>query len=993
MNIIRRWTKQTLDYWTQRIQENKQPLLFMGYLILSMVISYGLGLLRIHEGISHDWGFTKLKHWLMQVFSFFISFSPSLGFASDVIAYQAAIIAIAIPLSLEIISRISERYQSGVITKEFNRQWQLKVLLLLVIVNALSGVTLKFFVDSKVDSGWKILAWLIFLLFMATNVLLFAFFDTLRQYATKTKFLLDRLFNDLTQVLRRVTSNQQMSDKRLQKSQEEFISALEGIGDILVFETKNRKNNQYIIEGLKQIQDISEKFFALQNSQPGKFSKLLYSHELLQLHEANQLEASSQLQFFPKKYLVALMAIVNQFLRLHEVALEVKNLEIARLSLYNLIWLLSNLSQAINHDQSIKTLIRVIADLRYTNQQIQDEFSYTLSVTWYTSVVFKNSFKLGYLGEFGSYFVSSIHEIISSGKTQVFEQLVSTLHDSGDIKHNDKYMVEELQSFLWQIGYKSYNEANQNEQLGKKLNKLNFLASELRTQEQVNQCLELFKELQDIIFRCFSSVNQEEIQNQLEEVHTNLVFRFKFNNLIYLMFDIGAYCIFKNRYDYIYKLWTFRQPNDADAMWLGHDIVPVSLLGLFNFYFQNTFGSAILWDNHHGSRRYFDQYFLILLLREFLNSQVITNQARQNLVSTFQIPDNINSRVLSDISYNVNRLIPIARELTNLSDSLQILGFDTNQLNDAIEDGLIIFLESLKPKADEQLDKQLRSRKISKTKVEQFKSEFFKGYNEQASVRYLFKNFGLYDDKTHEVGDININLFGLSELYKKAIFFEEWYVDYGDTGFDYGQNFARSEDSELIVRILKACNLSENLTLDNIIENLKDNLDNFIIIGVNARFNDFLYNSDRFKAKGIDGESDLNIPGFLGSYIYGNYKIPAFNYFCQIPTEEGLPNQATLVIDKNHLGKLIQYKPVTADEPYQIEQHFAFHISAFAEDEMLMNKSLQQPPDFVVAKDNESKQRAYLETQVLIRIYEKFTLENDPNFSGYLIPESDFDFD
>ena len=56
MNIIRRWTKQTLDYWTQRIQENKQPLLFMGYLILSMVISYGLGLLRIHEGISHDWG-------------------------------------------------------------------------------------------------------------------------------------------------------------------------------------------------------------------------------------------------------------------------------------------------------------------------------------------------------------------------------------------------------------------------------------------------------------------------------------------------------------------------------------------------------------------------------------------------------------------------------------------------------------------------------------------------------------------------------------------------------------------------------------------------------------------------------------------------------------------------------------------------------------------------------------------------------------------------
>lgn len=66
--------------------------------------------------------------------NWFNTFSPSLDFASDVIAYQAAIIAIAIPLSLEIISRISERYQSGVITKEFNRQWQLGLLLLLGIV-------------------------------------------------------------------------------------------------------------------------------------------------------------------------------------------------------------------------------------------------------------------------------------------------------------------------------------------------------------------------------------------------------------------------------------------------------------------------------------------------------------------------------------------------------------------------------------------------------------------------------------------------------------------------------------------------------------------------------------------------------------------------------------------------------------------------------------------------------------------------------------------
>ncbi|WP_413171046.1 hypothetical protein [Anabaena azotica] len=262
-------------------------------------------------------------------------------------------------------------------------------------------------------------------------------------------------------------------------------------------------------------------------------------------------------------------------------------------------------------------------------------------------------------------------------------------------------------------------------------------------------------------------------------------------------------------------------------------------------------------------------------------------------------------------------------------------------------------------------------------------------------MRYLFKHFSLYEDSTHDIGDVNLTL-GLNEIAPKPIFFEEWYVDYGNRGFFYGQDLANLENAELIVKILKACHLSENITLDNII-NIASNgndINNLIIIGVNARFHDFLYDYHRFKAAGIDGELELNIPEFRGSYIHGASKIPVFNYSCnRIPTEEGIPNQATLVIDKNHLGKLIQYTPATADEPYQIEQHFAFRISAFAEDEMLMNELLQQPPDFVVAKGDEADQRAYLETQVLIKIYEKLNLEIDQTFVGYLIPEADFEFD
>jgi hypothetical protein len=62
-----------------------------------------------------------------------LEFSPSTGFLSDIIAFQGAVIAIAIPLSFEIIARISERYQSGILVEKFNQQWQIRWLLRLLV--------------------------------------------------------------------------------------------------------------------------------------------------------------------------------------------------------------------------------------------------------------------------------------------------------------------------------------------------------------------------------------------------------------------------------------------------------------------------------------------------------------------------------------------------------------------------------------------------------------------------------------------------------------------------------------------------------------------------------------------------------------------------------------------------------------------------------------------------------------------------------------------
>lgn len=75
------------------------------------------------------------------------------------------------------------------------------------------------------------------------------------------------------------------------------------------------------------------------------------------------------------------------------------------------------------------------------------------------------------------------------------------------------------------------------------------------------------------------------------------------------------------------------------------------------------------------------------------------------------------------------------------------------------------------------------------------------------------------------------------------------------------------------------------------------------------------------------------------------------------------------------------------ENTFQIEGDFAFRIEAFAENETLINELLRQPPDRLLNKGDEDRQKAYLETQVLIEIYEKFNLEIDPEFFGFLIPQ------
>lgn len=132
------------------------------------------------------------------------TFSPKPTFLSDIAAFEAVLIALSIPLSFEIVSRISERYGSEIIAQRFRDERSVKWLPRLLALNISLAIGLRFFVhDNPGTLMWKILAWIIMVIFLFVAALFWlGFLRTLGRYTTDIESVVDTLFGDAEKALK-----------------------------------------------------------------------------------------------------------------------------------------------------------------------------------------------------------------------------------------------------------------------------------------------------------------------------------------------------------------------------------------------------------------------------------------------------------------------------------------------------------------------------------------------------------------------------------------------------------------------------------------------------------------------------------------------------------------------------------------------------------------------------------------------------------------------
>ena len=765
------------------------------------------------------------------------------------------------------------------------------------------------------------------------------------------------------------------NNKNIASRQQKFIESVEAIGDILVFETK-RKKNKIVKKGLEKFENLIKSFLEIQEYQPDKFEKLLFSQEYFDVSRKNKEEAAFRLYFQSDKCLITFSNSINQLLRVHKAAIESKNDEISRYAVYHINWILAELSSKPNNDILIEELLKNLVEILRIAIKTQDISLHAALYHWYIDIVFNKLgqkdkyFDLSYLSLFDKYFFASIKFIVSESNFSLFKALVSTLVDGFIFPSYNKGKIWVYGTLLIDYNLKKYNELN----IQSKITELDSSVDDLDTLENFNKWFNKFEKLKKILSPYFIGELKTQSDVLEKEINDYVISKYKYDKLLEIIFAIGPYCLLKEKPEFIKYMWEYKQPPDSDGVWSGENIIPNSINEIIKLYFvkgiyENKFE---FWEDHRGSELYYQQYFLLLLLNSMRN---ITPDSNGEFVQfTSYNLTNIHVYRLNAIEHSTDRLIEISKKLKEQEEILRILRFDLTNIDELFDKKIIFFLQILKKKAQEQIKDIQRKQTINSKKVDEFKEKFVKSFHESAEIRNIFKYFNLYEDKTNEIA--KMDKFCVRTVDEKAAFFEEWHVYFDDWGSSYGRNLALSEDRELLTKIITACRKSDNQELKPILD--KISISDILMVFININPHIYLKNSANYKPKWINKNNQLDINCFNGWFSFKYKDLPVF------VINNNAFKKHILILNKTKMGKIIQYSPLKEEEDIGFKKDiFNINIEDLSTNQNALEKIISEKSDWLSEIGTEEQQIEHLKEKALITIYEKFDYEKGDNFEGY----------
>lgn len=775
------------------------------------------------------------------------------------------------------------------------------------------------------------------------------------------------------------------------KRQENFIRSIEGIGDILVFETR-RQNNSIVSAGLVDLTGLTREMLDLRLKDENAFFSLFFSKSFVDSYKEDRNGVTLALPFYREVYQIGLSTPINQISRVYKEAIDCRNEAITALCVRHLSDVLVQLSSTKDNEAFTGPILRGLAE--FANRAIEhgDPSAEASAFGWYFESVFQYSeeeeteFDIDSIGTFDDYLFGRLCKIVLEDKIDLtgkfINECVNKINWLWSLEGNKVSHLQVMQA----IGRIATASTSAYRQVVDLLDQLSSNRSELNTKEKCKKWRDEWDRSVSLLLPFLNNDEKKKLQDLARQCRAYASGIFKANILIQLSFRMGAFCVYKNRPNHIGRMWEIAS-HDAfsDFSPSEFEIVPTTLQGTVELYFARQLSGRTVdfSEDFSGSDDFFREYFLILLMRS-LKSVPFGPDAINNLVNTFTLPE-YDPYVL----YHINQIAtPLASLANNMAEKIPWLGnlLRESDISSFINTELKPFLDRIQKESVRILE-EYEQKPVSKIKVDAFKNQVWEAYNKRVSMRVLFETCpGHFEDSTSEIASSEsgaLQIFTHDSISEKAPFLEHWFADYPMWGSTEGDYLAELEEMNLLLRLRNECTHVKMEDVDSSIKSFGTPQNCILIFTRAAQFDyiRFISQKDpRFEGSIRYLKDSTKRKGKIADYILANMPIPI--YLANLPMKD----RSVLVLNADHLGTLVQYSPLNNDDKEgDLKNHILIRVRGFSEHPQLLEKYLSSPTLWVSGPSNVEDRKRELLKSVLIEIRERFKYKQAENFKGFVV--------
>lgn len=916
----------------------------------------------------------------------FVTIVPDSLFLLAAAGFLGVIMAFLVPLSVEIISKVSAKYNSDIIVRLYQRSFINRIFTNLLLFTLAAMITTRFFISPEFIHSLlgKAIMWFLLALSIIITALIGYLIKRMNRFISDDSMPLKILYTDVQRALAVKISHSAKRPDGFSStarpslatvhskavSRHKFIQAIEGIGDILCYQV-GRHSETLVAEGLKNISQNIRYLYEIRALNPARFNQLVYDDEFQSfIHQNGENSAAARGFCFknPDKFLDGLATLFNQLKRIYRTSLEQQNGEIARLIMQEMNDILSYLSAQEKNDLAVDLFLKKFTECLHLALRHNDE-SNDQAIHWYSDILNREphlgarAFQLEYLDLYNRHLMSFIGHIIAEGYNNAFFSFVRSLAASYAIPNYQRGKVWGYHYLLKASDLDNYRKMNEEIGIQRQVRLLAIRESQLDTLEQLQKWLGSFDRLSQLIQPHLGAAKKREAQRLDEIIKSNAVKHLKRRRLLRVAYAIAAHCLLHNKHRYIEYLWQQSDKNEPNFA-----IVPTSTQQVLDDYFRRTKILSSLDQGGLSIESYFRNYYVLLLARNI-----------QEGADSYVLPP-FDSKQLGLVEKSIDELVNAANDIKD-SPLPGIYSLKQNLFAKKVPE----LLSAIKKEAARQLLQQHKNIKISQKKYNDYKKQMLTSWGNHCSFRQLFTDYlQAFESQTHKNLTNKPRGWGVEELVNKSLFLESWDPVEG-IGSRHGRTLANSENSLLFDALAESCQWASARSFTRILGEIPQIEESFIISTRWTHAN-FLLHQDNFtlmqpnkNAKPTEAES---LASFTGYYDYAEHNIPVF-----VMDYSGSGHQM-LILHRAKIGKMIQmpFYSITGRKHRSLyNKIFYFKMEDLATSPRLIKYYTQQNLPWLKEKGVLKQQREYLRRLVLVKILENIKFERAKDFIGYKI--------